>query len=222
MPVRTKRENERNIRSNDFLQENVTDFADNIYMKAQIPLLNAEVKAAQAARETQISKAGGARYNYALAADAEDDLDEIIEEIAGFAGSLTDDFPELDEKFRRPRGSSRRRKIAAARAFAADGDTYIEAFKGRGMEANFPTILRTRADALEQALSTAVMETAGRVGATGNFPVHVRNASKIIKAVDPVVRKIYKNNPAKLAAWNFASRVQRDAKPATPPNKPTP
>jgi len=222
MPVRITRENERNIRTNDLLQENQADYAANTYLMTQLPLLDAEIQAAAATRERQISKDGGTRYNYALADNAEDALDEVTDEVSDFAGSMTDEFPEFHEKFRRYHGSSRRRKIAVARAFAADGDDYIEAFKARGMEENFPTILRTRADALEQALAEASTDKAERVGATSEYPVHVRNASKIIKAIDPAVRKIYKNNPAKLAAWKFASHVQRDAQPPKPPTPPSP
>jgi hypothetical protein len=220
MPGKLQREIEMEIRSNDFLQESKDDFTGNAYATAQFAALDAKIGEIQAEQETKVSKAGGARYNYALADEAEDKLDEIIDEVADFAASMTDQFPEFDEKFRKPRGNSRRRKIIAARVFADDGDAYIQAFKERGMEDNFTTTLRTRADALEQLLSAAVSETAGRVGATGNLPVLSRDAKKIIKSVDPIVRKVYKNNPAKLAAWNFATHVQRDAEPK--PKPPTP
>lgn len=219
MSSKLQREIEMEIRSNDFLQENKNDFTGNAYATTQFAALDAKVDEIQDEQETKVSKTGGARYNYALADEAEEKLDEIIEEVADFAASMTDQFPEFDEKFRKPRGSSRRRKITTARVFADDGDAYINEFKGRGMEADFTTTLRTRADALEQALAAAVSDIAGRVGATGNLPVLSRDAKKIVKSVDPIVRKVYKNNPAKLAAWDFATHVQRDAQ-AKP--KPTP
>lgn len=186
-------------------------------MTAQISALDGKIDAIEAEQETKISKDGGVRFNYGLADDAEEKLDEIIEEVADFAASMTDEFPELDEKFRKPRGSSRRRKIAAARAFAADAVDYKAAFKGRGMDADFMEILGARADALEEALAAAGLETAERVGATGNLPLLVKDANKIIKSVDPIVRKKYRDNPAKLAAWVFASKVQRDAQPKPKP-----
>ena len=155
MSSRLQREIEMETRSNDFLQESKNDFTGNAYAVAQFAALDAKIGEIQAEQETKVSKTGGARYNYALADEAEEKLDEIIEEVADFAASMTDQFPEFDEKFRKPRGSSRRRKIIAARVFADDGDTYIQAFKGRGVENTFPTTLRTRADALEQLLAGA-------------------------------------------------------------------
>lgn len=220
MSGKLQREIEMEIRTNDFLQENKTDFTANAYATAQFTALDAKIGEIQDEQETKVSKTGGARYNYALADEAEDKLDEIIDEVAEFAASMTDQFPEFDEKFRKPRGSSRRRKITAARVFADDGDAHLQAFKDRGMEDTFPATLRTRADALEQILSAAVSETAGRVGATGNLPVLSRDAKRIIKSVDPIVRKVYKNNTAKLAAWKFATHIRRDDEPKPPPTNP--
>jgi hypothetical protein len=39
--------------------------------------------------------------------------------------------------------------------------------------------------------------------------------------LDPIIRKHYRENPAKLAEWDFASRVQRDDKPKPPSNPQT-
>lgn len=153
MASRLQRDIEMEIRSNDFLQENKNDFTGNAYATTQFAALDAKIGEIQDEQEAKVSKTGGARYNYALADEAEEKLDEIIEEVADFAASMTDQFPEFDEKFRKPRGSSRRRKITTARVFAADGDACIQAFKDRGMEDTFPATLRTRADALEQTLA---------------------------------------------------------------------
>jgi hypothetical protein len=113
-----------------------------------------------------------------------------------------------------------RGRIARARSIAADAAPYKEIFIGHSLEEDFIENLNNKADALEQALSNAASQTGKRTGATGKKLLSTKNASKIVKNLDPIVRKRYRDDPAKLAAWNFASHVQRDAAPNPPPNPP--
>lgn len=217
MPSREKREQEKVIKSDDFTQENNGDFAANAFATAQFAALHAKRDEIAAEQETKISADGGARQNYEIAAEAEDKLDQITEEVADFAASMTDEFPALEEKFRKPRGSSRRNKIAVARTFAADAAEFKASFIERGLDADFIEKLTTRAANLELALSKAISETAKRVGAVSRRPQLIREALKIIKSVDPIIRKRYQSDPAKLAAWKFATHVERDPKPKPKP-----
>lgn len=82
MSDRLQREIEMEIRANDFLQESKTDFTANAYATAQFAALDAKIGEIRDEQETKVSKTGGARYNYALANDAEAKLDEIIDEVA--------------------------------------------------------------------------------------------------------------------------------------------
>jgi len=42
-----------------------------------------------------------------------------------------------------------------------------------------------------------------------------------LEQIGPIVRRVYRNDPAKLAAWNFASHVERHAPVPRTPQPPT-
>jgi len=222
MASRMVRENERNIRANDFLQEGKADFVANVYATEQIDELKTEIDEGGDAREEQISSDGGARQNYEVAETANEKLKNAMDDVIDFAETMTDEIDGIEEKFRRVRTGGKRARIARARAIAADAAPYEALFTGRGLDENFIADLNAKADALEQALANAVSETGKRVGATDKRYLSVQKASKIVKNLDPIVRLRYRGNPAKLAAWNFAAHVQRDAEPAKPAKPPTP
>jgi hypothetical protein len=214
------REDERNIRSNDFLQESKADFAANTYATTQIEALRAEIETVEDAREEQISSDGGARQNYEIAETANAELKEAMDDVIDFAVTMADEIEGIEEKFRRTRTGGKRARLARARAIAADALPYKSIFIGRGLEDNFIENLKAKADALEQALAGAVSETGKRVGATSQKTLSIKKSSRIVENLDPIVRKRYRDNPAKLAAWNYASRVWREAQSKTVPPAP--
>jgi hypothetical protein len=223
MAGRMIRENERNIKSDDFLQENKNDFTGNTFATAQIAALKVKVAESNEASEEQIASDGNARAFYDIAEDANEKLKDIMDDVIDFAVTLADEIEGIEEKFRRVRTGGKRGRIARARVFAAEAEPHKALFIGRGLEGNFIEALNTNADALEQALANAVSETGKRVGSTDKKRLSIKDASKIVTSLDPIVRKRYRDNPAKLAAWIFASHVQRDAQPPqpTPPTPPS-
>ncbi len=220
MASRITRENERNIRTNDFLQTNIGDFAGNTFAMAQIELLRAKMQAAGNAREMQISKHGAARQQYEIAEEATDALKQAMRDIADFAVTMADDIEGIEEKFRIPRSGGKRGRIASARAFAADAVEYKAMFIERGLASDFIEDLTQKADALEQSLESASAKTAERVGSTESKLQAHKEANKIIARLNPIVQMLYRNNQTKLSEWNFATHVQRDDKPK-PPSSPT-
>ena len=213
MASRLTSESERNVRANDFLRESKDDFAANAFANAQIALLDAKLAETGSFHEQQISNDGGARQNYEIAAQTDADLREAMRDIADFAATMADEIEGVEEKFRVTRSGGKRGRIARARAFAIDAAAHKKLFIERGLDTDFIEKLNAKADALEQALSNAVSKTAERVGSTESKLQTHKNANKIITTLDPIIRKFYRDNPAKLAAWNFASHVQRDEKP---------
>lgn len=213
MPSRLTREAERNIRSNDFLQENKTDFTGNRFATAQINALAAKVAEMGDFHEQQISSDGGARQNYEIAEEANTDLQMAMRDIADFAATMADEIEGVEKKFRITRSGGKRGRLVLARAFAADAAPYEDVFIGRGLEPDFIADLNAKADRLEQALAAAVSDTAARIGSTESKLHTHKESNKVIALLAPVVRKLYRNNPKKLAAWDFASHIQRDEKP---------
>ncbi len=220
MASRLTRESERNIRANDFLQENKADFDKNTFANAQFEMLKTKIAETGDLREQQILNDGGARQNYEIAEEANADLREAMRDIADFAATMADEIEGVEEKFRIPRSGGKRGRIDRARAFAADAAAHKAMFIERGLEPDFIENLTAKADALEQALSNAASKTAERVGSTESKMQTHKESNKIITTLDPIIRKLYRNNPTKLAAWQSASHVQRDPKPK--PSNPNP
>lgn len=209
MDDRQRRENERNIRSNDFLTANLADFAQNEVAKAKIAYLTEKVNTTQTQYQKQISSGSDLRQDYSLLKDAYDELLDAMRDIKDFANAMADETPGLEDKFRLPRGGGKRGLVAAARVFADDALAYKQTFMDYGMDANFITRLRTTADALEEALAAADASAGDRVGATGTLEQEIKEASRMVEILDPIVRRTYRTNPAKLATWISASHVER-------------
>lgn len=221
MDGRQRRETERNIRSNDFLTENTADFATIPMAMTLITELTARIAKVQQAFEEQLAGDGSIRQDYDVVKDTFQDLLDDMRDIAGFARSIGRAVPGLEELFRIPPGSGKRKLIAEAAVFADNAEAHKQSFLDYGMDKNFITDLRAKAAALETALNEAATSTGERVGATDTLEVDVKAASVAVESIDPIVKMVYRNNPAKLAAWKFASHVERHTpKPQTPKSPP--
>jgi hypothetical protein len=221
MNERQKRENERNIRSNDFLQENKADFAVNKVANIKIPELKRRVAKSQEIYQKQIAGGGNLRQNYTLIEDYYDDLRDEMRDVRGFARSIAQTNPGFDDKFRIPSGNAKRKIIAAARVFSDEAEEVKETFLDCGMDEDFIADLRAKADTLEQALNqneAAIGETAGTTDALG---AEISEASQIVEFLNPIVRRLYRNNPDKLTGWIYASKIERHTpKPRKPSEAP--
>jgi uncharacterized coiled-coil DUF342 family protein len=219
MDDRQRRENDRNIRSNDFLTANLADFAANQVAQAKISRLAEKVTKTQQEHQNQIAGEGDIRQDYSIVRDAYDELLDEMRDVRDFANSMAVENPGLENKFRLPRQGGKRGLINAARVFADDALEYKQAFIDYGMEASFIDDLRAKADALEEALAEADASIGDRAGATDTLEQEIKEANKIIEVLDPLVRRIYRTNPAKLTAWIYASHVERHT-PKPRPAKP--
>lgn len=223
MTGKQRRETDRNIRAGDFLTENAPDFASNTVATAKISALAASNAKVEQELQKQIGGASRVKQNYAVAEDVFDALLDEMRDVRGFADSIAKEVPGLEKKFRIPPGGSKRAVIAAARVNADDAEEYKQTFIDYGLEATFINDLRAKADAAEQALNAAEASTGEKVGATGTLEQLVKETNAIVESTDPIVRRVYRNNPTKLAAWTFASHVERHtpqpsaANPKAPP-----
>lgn len=217
MNGRQFRETERNIRSDEFLTANIADFAANRIAKEDIADLTARVARVRAAYHKQMAGGGDIRREYAAVKDVYQELVDEMRDIAGFARSMERRAAGVSELFRVPSGSGRRKLVAAARVFAANAAEHKKMFIDYGLDATFIEDLLNRADALDAALNAAAATTGAKVGATDTLAADVDAASDIVDGIDPIARRVYRDNPAKLAAWQFASRVERH----TPVSRPT-
>ncbi len=216
MDNRQQRENERNVRSSVFLSENAADFAGNAVATAKIAALTAQNAKVETVAQAQMATGGAVRQDYDVYRDAYDALLDEMRSIRDFAASMGREIPGLEQKFRLPRSGGKGALVTAANVFAADADEYKQTFLDYGMDAEFVEHLREKASAVQAALDAAEATTGARVGATDTLEIEVDRASDLVESIDPIVRRLYRSLPTKLAAWNFASHLERH----TPKKKP--
>lgn len=209
MNGRQMRETERNMRADEFLTARAGDFTGIAVAGAMIAELNTWVAKVQTTYQKQLAEDENVRQDYDEVRDAFQELYDEVREVAGYAVSISRRETGFEELFPSPSGKGRRKLIAQARVSADNGETHLEKFTSRGMEEDFPQSLRQKADALEAALNAASSSTGKRVGATDTLSQDVDAASDIVEEIDPIVRKVYKDDPENLAAWKFAGKVER-------------
>lgn len=220
MNGRQMRETERNIRSEEFLTQNAADFSA-IAVAAQMTAdLTAKLAKVQQEYQRQIGGGDQMRHDYDIVKDSYDALLADMRSIRDFARSIARRIPGFEEFFRVPVGSGKRKLIAAARVFADNAEPRRQDFFDYGLDEDFITDLRAQAAALETALNEAAESTGERVGATDTLEIDVDAATDIVEAIDPIVRRVYRSNPTNLAAWTYASHVERHTPVPRPPKPP--
>jgi hypothetical protein len=217
MDNRQQRETERNVRSDVFLTENTADFAANAVATAKIAALTTQSAKVEATRQKQMAGDGAIRQDYDVYKDAFDVLLDEMRSVRDFANSIGREVPGLEKKFRLPRGGGKGAIITAANVFADDAAEHKQMFLDYGMDKEFIEHLREKAAAAQDALNKATGTTGEKVGATDALEADVQAASDTVESIDPIVQRVYRDNPTKLAAWTYASHLERHTpKPRLP------
>lgn len=213
-----RRQTERNIRSNDLLTENSGDFTGIPMVVTLMQELTTRTANVRQAFENQLAGDSDVRQDYDVVRETYRSLLVDMREIAALARSIGRRVVGFEELFRVPPGSGKRKLIAEAAVFADNAQTHRQQFLDYGMDAGFITDLQAKAAALETALNEAAASTGERVGATDTLGADVSAASDAVEMLDPIVKMVYRSDRAKLAAWVFASHIERHTpKPRTTP-----
>lgn len=117
--------------------------------------------------------------------------------------------------------------IATARAFAERAAAFVGLFVEYSLKQTFVQDLRSDADTLD-SFKTLQAEGAGeRSGSKTSADEAVRRLTEQVERLDTFVRNKYRDDPAKLAAWERARRLEKapqrpkddGSAPPTPPNQ---
>lgn len=208
-------------RVRDFGAENAADFKAGTPGGDNMAAVGAAVDAMESAGAAQASGAASQMTmgkSLALAA-----IRSRLRAIRRTARAIAVDDPPVAELFRMPAGSNEQVWLAAARAFIANATPIQAQFVAYGMRASFLTDLQSDIDEYDAAVAARDAATDAQIAATASIETAVHNGLDALRRLRGIVRNIYDNNPAKLAAWISASHVERAVKKkATQPAKPTP
>ena len=136
--------------------------------------------------------------------------------------------PEIMDGFRVPHGTSAETFAAKVRAIIDNAVPLEAEFIALGYEDDFIQEMRDRVDAFENAKDDKDEGLQKQTGSRGGLGATIREALKITKQLNVLMKKLYKNAPDKLAAWTTAFHTERvgtsgkskKKKTATPPANP--
>ncbi|HJQ30704.1 MAG TPA: hypothetical protein VJ866_00915 [Pyrinomonadaceae bacterium] len=137
-------------------------------------------------------------------------LRRMLKTTSDTAEPLTLDHPEMKGVFNpQIRKDNDQDLIAAARSAANAAAQYAAFFTESGLPPAFFDQMRAKADDIEIAIAQQTEAVNAGVRATAALEDLYRRMDELIDRLDPIVRNKYAGDPAKLAAWESASRLER-------------
>lgn len=154
-------------------------------------------------------------------------LQASLTAISGTADTIALDHPEVRDAFRRPRGKlSDQTLLGTARSFAAAALPLKARFIEYDMPADFLEQLDAHIDSFEEAMSGQTSSAGARVAANAALEDALKRGEQELEKLETAVRNKFRDDPARLAAWESARRLERtprtrkttDETPAPPPS----
>jgi hypothetical protein len=137
-------------------------------------------------------------------------LRRMLKTTTDTAEPLTLDHPEMKGVFKPPpRNNNDAELITAARSAANAAANYAAFFTESGLPPAFFDRMRAQADEIEIAAATQAEAVSEGVAATAALEDIYRRMEDTIERLDPLVTNKYANDPAKLAAWRSAKRLEQ-------------
>ena len=156
------------------------------------------------------------------------DLREKLKEISLTAKALDriGTHPGIQQQFRMPgRKMQDLRDRAGAFAAAAAAEGVKQAFIDHDCAATFVEDLQAAIEAFDDATDDRFAGLGQRVGATAGIRATLRDGITAVRALNTILVKRYRDNPAKLAEWKAAQRIaawpSQPSEPVTTPDNGT-
>jgi hypothetical protein len=137
-----------------------------------------------------------------------------LEAISRTARPMEKAMPGVADKFRAPARLRDQDLLTFARGVAVDAASLKNEFVKRGLSAGFIEDLSAAAADFEQSVSRQIQSTESRVTSTASVKRLLRECADIVRELDPVMRNLFADDPAVLAAWESANHVERASRRA--------
>jgi len=213
MSDKQRRESERNARVSSYGVANVADFPSNSKGGQLFAQLNAELAAFEALQVTKATSISTRQRGSAGRSEVRDTLRAQLIAFSDTAEIMAPEHPEMKGRFQFPRTHRNDRTlIATARSFAEEAPPFKPLFVEYELPADFIEAMSANADALEEHMAVQVEGSGARVTANASIGQISERINDLIDRLDVIVRNKYRNDPAKLAAWESARRLERAAR----------
>ncbi|MEW6736358.1 MAG: hypothetical protein AB1489_34015 [Acidobacteriota bacterium] len=141
-------------------------------------------------------------------------LRENLEVISRTARSMAVDMVSLEDKFRMPRGNNDHTLLTTARAFAKDAQKFKDEFIRHELPDDFLEELNADIADFARAITEQDTTTAAQVVANDTIDEAIEQGMNALRRLDAIVRNKFRNDLAKIAAWESASHVERASRSA--------
>ena len=211
MNDRDRREYEMFLLALLFLDKNSSDFSAIPAVAAAIAVLQTETQKLSDLGADKVSTTGEAKDATIQKGDLRDALRDAMQDIADMWRPMAKNYENAQNKFRMPNGSDQL-MIDTAGSFIEDAAPLAAAFVARGMPAGFIADLTAKRDAFEAVINESAEARLERIGTNAEFREPLKKCRAAVEDVDPIVKMVYRNNPAKRAEWLSATHVERAPK----------
>lgn len=217
------RKNDKLGREDAFVVDNAADFPKDSPVDKLSKQINIERAKALDFDAAQTSGFGDQRQAQEIYETRRDGLIDLLDEFVLAAAIVDDDIEGTAAKFKNsyPRGDQK--IIARAASFYNDSVNISSELTEAGLRSGGRDQLLTLHDEFQQAAAAHDTAEERHGEATGGMNAAFRQAMELSSRRDKRIRLKYRQNPAKLAAWEIASHLDRapKGKGGTTPQPPT-
>lgn len=153
---------------------------------------------------------------------AREELRRQMAAVSETARAMESTRPGIAASFRMPNTNGDQALSNGARAFVEAATPLKNEFIRHELSATFLEDLNAALSAFENAQSSQNQNTERRVTATAAIEAVMERGRQIVRELDAIVNNKYRRNPATLAAWESASRVERVPRKKKTPAPPAP
>lgn len=149
----------------------------------------------------------------------------LMRAISQIARSINQQFPGMADQFRMPPDIDQV-ILNTARAFITNAAPIAVRFTSRGLSAGFIGELQAAIDAVLSAETRQSAALAAQTAATAALAAALEREREAVRELDVIIRNVFRDDPATLAAWKSASHIERaprrtNKETTTPPTPPS-
>lgn len=197
------------LRVRAFGRENWPGADPTSFVAQKLAVINSVLTGLESYTGAQATGLSAARQSTLKRGAARRELLRLLNAISRTARMMGETDPTLFQQFRVPHSEGDQGVLAAAVSFATAARPLQADFVRRGLAENFVEELESRTEALREAVGLKIESRRSHVTATAVINNLIERGLKAVRQLDTFMRNTYANEPAKLAAWVSASRVER-------------
>jgi hypothetical protein len=210
MSAKLRRHSERGQRVDVFMTANAEDFPEGSKAALAHARLKEELALLDTLDVTRVTGGDKRRRGTAGRRATRTKLRELVQAVSDTAETIALDRQDFRGMFSlKGLDDSDDTLIATARAFAEKAAPLIGLFVEYEMSPTFVQDLRTYADALERFRTLQDEGTGEHTGSNTSADEAVRRLTEQVERLDTFVRNKYRDDPARLASWERARRMER-------------